>query len=126
MIGLLFAAAAAGFCTPQATVTPAEAVDRYISAYNAHDLGAIQGNYTENVRVHVWTEGGAADSYAVMDVIHGIGDFYQENPTVQVSANQRAQLGARVAQVETYTTEAEALVIYTVVEGCIVARDTYW
>lgn len=125
MIGLLFAAAA-GFCTPQATVTPAEAVDRYIGAYNAHNLGAIQENYTENVRVHVWSEGGAADSYAVMDIIRGIGEFYQENPTVEVSASQRAQLGARVAQVETYTTKSEALVIYTVVDGCIVARDTYW
>ncbi|MCX7357577.1 MAG: hypothetical protein NT015_05490 [Alphaproteobacteria bacterium] len=123
--GLLFATAV-GFCTPQATVSPAEAVDRYISAYNAHDLTAIQETYSEGVRVHVWRESGAADSYQIMDVIGGIGDFYRENPDVQVAASQRALLGTRVAQVETYTTESEALVIYTVVEGCVVARDTYW
>ena len=123
--GLLFATAV-GFCTPQATVSPAEAVDRYIGAYNAHDLNAIQETYAENVRVHVWREGGESDSYQIMDVIRGIGQFYEENPRVQVAASQRALLGNRVAQVETYTTESEALVIYTVIEGCVVARDTYW
>ena len=119
-------AAAVGFCTPQATVSPAEAVDRYIAAYNAHDVGAIQSNYAEGVRVHVWREGGEAESYGIMEVIGGIGQFYQSNPDVQVAPSQRAILGSRVAQVETYSTGSEALVIYTVFEGCVVARDTYW
>lgn len=123
--GLLFAAAA-GFCTPQATVSPAEAVDRYIASYNAHDLSAIQTTYAENVRVHVWRRDGASDSYQIMEVIGGIQTFYSQNPQVQVTASQRAVLDTRLAQVETYSTGSEALVVYTVVEGCVVARDTYW
>ena len=123
--GLLFATAV-GFCTPQATVSPTEAVDRYISAYNAHDLTAIQETYSEDVRVHVWREGGASDSYQIMEVIGGIRTFYGQNPQVQVTASQRSILDTRLAQVETYSTGSEALVVYTVVEGCVVARDTYW
>ena len=37
----------------------------------------------------------------------------------QFDPSQRAVLNARVAQVETYSTNQEALVIYTVIDGCV-------
>lgn len=126
MSALLFAAATA-VCTPQAGVTPEQAVDRYIASYNAHDLNAVRATYTADVRIHVWYQDQAQGILFPLDeVMGGLSRFVEANPTVQVTPSQRAVLNARVAQVETYSTNQEALVIYTVIDGCVVARDTYW
>jgi hypothetical protein len=127
---MLFAAAAAaitGTCTPQPSVSPEQAVDRYVSAYNAHDLDEIRATYSANVRIHNWSVGMQEGSdFDLQTVIDGLRDYYRDNPRVQVMASQRAVLGPRLAQVEVYSTGPSALVVYTVVDGCVTARDTYW
>ncbi|MEZ5971356.1 MAG: hypothetical protein R3C31_06095 [Hyphomonadaceae bacterium] len=126
MISALLFATVVGFCTPQPAVSPSEAVDRYISAYNGRDLAGIQATYSEDVRVHVWRQDGGAESYEIAQLLQSLSAYLGQNPQVQVAASQRVLLDTRLAQVETYSTGAQALVIYTVVGGCVVARDTYW
>jgi hypothetical protein len=127
---MLFAAAAAavvGTCAPQPGVTPEQAVDRYMSAYNAHDVRAIQSAYSANVRIHNWQTGAQEGTvFDLQTVFDGLRDYYRDNPRVQVSASGRAVLGARLVQIESYTSGPRALVVYTVVDGCVTARDTYW
>jgi hypothetical protein len=119
------------YCVAALGVPPAEVVDRYIAAYNAHDLEAVRGTFEANAPIHVWSIGVAdPQRHAVADVIDGIGGVQADHPGIQLSASDRVLLGARVAQVERYHGAAQewapSLAVYTVQDGCIVSREVYW
>lgn len=119
------------YCVAVLGVPPAEVVDRYIAAYNAHNLEAVRGTFEEDAPIHVWSIGeDEPQRHNVADVINGIAGVHADHPGIQLNASDRVLIGARVAQVERYHGAAQewapSLAVYTVQDGCIASREVYW
>ncbi|MBI1188563.1 MAG: hypothetical protein GC206_14735 [Alphaproteobacteria bacterium] len=120
------------YCVAALGVPPADVVDRYIAAYNAHDVGAMRQTFDENAPIHVWSAGRDEPyRHALADVLSGIEDgVFANHPNIRVNASDRVVVGARVAQVETYAGGEEdwsaSLAVYTIADGCIASREVYW
>jgi len=118
------------FCTAQPG-PPSAPVDRYVEAYNARDIDGMRSVFTDDARILVWTEESAEpERYNVDTVVGAMRGVFSQFPDITLTTEGGVELGARVAQIERYVegppASPAALVVYTVTDGCIVARESYW
>ncbi len=119
-MGPLLAAAAITFCTPGASASAPEVVDRFISAFNSQDAGALAGTLTKNAIIVRWP-----DRVEPSSLIENYRDnlFKLSNP-YKMSVVQRLTGDDLVAETESVvrgTSREDMLVVYRVDKGCIIS-----